>query len=159
MGHRTCCCPDARGEGKNRSLPQLISTVQGHQSLRVQSWLCVSSSLLLAYHCFGQSFCVCTKGWCLFVSISPSGARAVCHSLDTSAHTRSLHEKASPCIRVCKGLWGYPPWLLCLGLQPVLCFRPSALSLVAPRHFLPASPFCQASLMYHCDSTQNLLTQ
>ena len=30
-----------------------------------------------------------------------------------------------------------------LGLQPVLCLRSSALSLVTPRHFLSASPFCQ----------------
>ena len=29
-----------------------------------------------------------------------------------------------------------------LGLRPVLCLGSSALSLVTPRHFLPASPFC-----------------
>ena len=40
-----------------------------------------------------------------------------------------------------------------LGLQPVLCLGSSAISLVTPRHFLPASPFCQASWVHHCNST------
>ena len=64
-----------------------------------------------------------------------------------------------PCSRVVKGLCGHPLWLLCLRLLIVLCLGIFELSLVAHRHFPPASPFCQASLVHHSDSTQNLLAQ
>ena len=58
-----------------------------------------------------------------------------------------------PCSRVVKGLCGHPLWFLCLGLLPVLCLGTSELSLVAHRHFPPASPFWRASLVHHSDST------
>ena len=44
--------------------------------------------------------------------------------------------RKGPCSRVVKGLWGHPLWLLCLGLQPVLCLGTSELSWSPPGIFL-----------------------
>ena len=47
----------------------------------------------------------------------------------------------------------------CVWNCSLFCLGSSALSLVAPGQFLPASPFCQASWVHNCYPTYKLLTQ
>ena len=65
----------------------------------------------------------------------------------------ALKEDRKALVVVVQGAEGHPPLHLCVRLQLVLCLGYSALSLVTPRHFPPAPPFCQASWVHHCDST------
>ena len=118
------------------------------------------------YMCSAQSTISDVSNWKTLQVAGPYAAVLVYHWKHTKkANLAHAHGKVREsisgtsegqkglCSQVVKGLYGHPLWLLCLGLLPFLCLGTSELSLVAHRHFPPVSPFCQASLVHHSDST------